>query len=118
MRYALLCYANEEVLWSLSNEGDDSVLTRLNVVHRKLVEEGTLGPVLRLMPTTTATTLRGSNVVADGPFAETREQLLGVYVIDVPNLDGALAVAGELWEADLGSVFEVRPVFDSVSGKR
>jgi hypothetical protein len=64
---------------------------------------------LRLLPTTAATTLR-SGMVIDGPFAETKEQLLGFYVIDVENLDAALAVAKELSAANPTSIYEVRPI--------
>jgi hypothetical protein len=110
MLYTLLCYNKEDVVWSWSKEEDDAVMDRLNVVHERLVKEGKLGPALRLLPTTAATTLRAPNMVIDGPFAETKEQLLGFYVIDVPDLDGALAVAHELSAANPTSVYEIRPV--------
>jgi hypothetical protein len=111
MLYTLLCYNDEDVVWSWTKEEDDAVMGRLNVVHEKLVKEGKLGTSLRLLPTTAATTLRGSqNLVIDGPFAETKEQLLGFYVIDVPDLEGALAVARQLAEANPTSVYEIRPV--------
>jgi hypothetical protein len=110
MLYTLLCYNKEDVVWSWSKEEDEAVMSRLNVVHEKLVKEGKLGPALRLLPTTTATTLRGPDMVIDGPFAETKEQLLGFYVIDVPDLDAALAVARELSAANPTSVYEIRPV--------
>ena len=93
MLYTLLCYNKEDVVWSWSKEEDAAVMARLSVVHEKLVKEGKLGPSLRLLPTTAATTLRGGDMVIDGPFAETKEQLLGFYVIDVENLDAALGVA-------------------------
>lgn len=110
MLYTLLCYNKEDVVWSWSKEEDDAVMDRLNVVHEKLTQEGKLGPSLRLLPTTAATTLRGGNLVIDGPFAETKEQLLGFYVIDVENLDAALAVARELSAANPTSVYEIRPI--------
>lgn len=109
MLYSLLCYNKEDVVWSWSREEDDAVMGRLSVVHEKLVREGKLGPSLRLLPTTAAATLRG-NMVIDGPFAETKEQLLGFYVIDVENLEAALDVARELSAANPTSVYEVRPV--------
>ena len=109
MLYSLLCYNKEDVVWSWTREEDDAVMSRLSVVHEKLVKEGKLGPSLRLLPTTAAATLRGSMVI-DGPFAETKEQLLGFYVIDVENLDAALDVAKELSAANPTSVYEVRPV--------
>jgi hypothetical protein len=109
MLYSLLCYNREDVVWSWTREEDDAVMSRLSVVHEKLVKEGKLGTSLRLLPTTAAATLRGSMVI-DGPFAETKEQLLGFYVIDVENLDAALDVAKELSVANPTSVYEVRPV--------
>jgi hypothetical protein len=110
MLYTLLCYNKEDVVWSWSKEEDEAVMNRLNVVHERLVKEGKLGPALRLLPTTAATTLRGGNLVIDGPFAETKEQLLGFYVIDVENLDAALDVARELSDANPTSVYEIRPI--------
>ncbi|HEU0096589.1 MAG TPA: YciI family protein [Rhizomicrobium sp.] len=110
MLYTLLCYNKEDVVWSWSKEEDDAVMARLSVVHERLVKEGKLGPSLRLLPTTAATTLRGKDMVIDGPFAETKEQLLGFYVIDVPDLDAALDVARELSEANPTSVYEIRPI--------
>lgn len=110
MLYTLLCYNKEDVVWSWSKEEDDAVMDRLSVVHEKLTQEGKLGPSLRLLPTTAATTLRGGDLVIDGPFAETKEQLLGFYVIDVENLDAALDVARELSAANPTSVYEIRPI--------
>jgi hypothetical protein len=68
---------------------------------------------LRLLPTTAATTLRKNQdppLVIDGPFAETKEQLLGFYVVDVANLDEALQFARELTAANPGGAYEIRPV--------
>jgi len=112
MLYTLLCYNSEDVVFSWSQEEDDAVMARLAQVHGKLHEAGKLGPSLRLMATTTAATLRKSDppVVIDGPFAETKEQLLGFYVVDVENLDEALAIARELGEANPGGSYEIRPV--------
>ena len=64
------------------------------------------------MPTTAATTLRkdGPPVVLDGPYAETKEQLLGFYVVDCENLDDAIGVARELGAANPGGAYEIRPV--------
>lgn len=109
MLYSLLCYNKEDIVWSWSKEEDDAVMARLSVVHEKLVREGKLGPSLRLLPTTAAATLRGTMVI-DGPFAETKEQLLGFYVIDVENLEAALDVARQLSAANPTSIYEVRPV--------
>jgi len=110
MLYTLLCYNKEDVVWSWTKEEDAAVMGRLSVVHEKLVRDGKLGPSLRLLPTTAATTLRGGDLVIDGPFAETKEQLLGFYVIDVENLEAALDVARELSAANPTSVYEIRPI--------
>jgi hypothetical protein len=112
MLYALLCYNAEDVVFSWSQAEDDAVMDRLAKVHGKLHEAGKLGPALRLMATTTAATLRKSDppVVIDGPFAETKEQLLGFYVVDVENLDEALAIAKDLGQANPGGSYEIRPI--------
>ena len=109
MLYTLLCYNKEDVVWSWTREEDDAVMARLSVVHEKLVKDGKLGPSLRLLPTTAATTVRGGLVI-DGPFAETKEQLLGFYVIDVPDLEAALDVVRQLSQANPTSVYEIRPI--------
>jgi hypothetical protein len=112
MLYALLCYNPEEVVYSWSKEEDDAVMARLDVVHQRLLTQGKMGPALRLLPTTTATTLRKSDppMVLDGPFAETKEQLLGFYVIDVADLEEALDVARDLAKANPGGAYEIRPL--------
>ena len=109
MLYSLLCYNREDVVWSWTKEEDDAVMSRLSVVHEKLVKEGKLGPSLRLLPTTAAATLRG-NMVIDGPFAETKEQLLGFYVVDCDDLEEALEIARDLGRANPGGSYEIRPL--------
>jgi hypothetical protein len=72
-----------------------------------------MGASLRLLPTTAATTLRKDGdppLVIDGPFAETKEQLLGFYLIDADDLDDALNIARELAAANPGGAYEIRPV--------
>ena len=112
MLYALLCYNAEDVVFAWSQEEDDAVMARLGAVHERLLEAGKLGPSLRLMPTTAATTLRKTEppLVIDGPFAETKEQLLGFYVIDCADLDEALGIARELGQANPGGSYEIRPL--------
>ena len=113
MLYAILCYHDEAVVGSWTREEDDAVMAKLNVVHGKLAQAGRLGPVARLLPTTAATTLRKDSdppLVLDGPFAETKEQLLGFYVVDCPDLDGALEVARDLGRANPGGAYEIRPL--------
>lgn len=112
MLYTLLCYNSEETVFAWSQEEDDAVMARLEKVHSGLREAGKLGPCARLVATTGATTLRKSDppVVIDGPFAETKEQLLGFYIIDVENLGEALQVARDLGKANPGGSYEIRPV--------
>lgn len=113
MLYAILCYDNEGVTNSWSKAEDEKVMAQLGVVTGKLAKEGRLGPVARLLPTTTATTLRKGKeaVVLDGPFAETKEQLLGFYVVDCTSLDQAIETAKELAAASAsGGCFEIRPL--------
>jgi hypothetical protein len=112
MLYAILCYHDEDFVGAWSKEQDAAVMTKLAVVQEKLAQQGRLGPVARLLPTTAATTLRKDEppLVIDGPFAETKEQLLGFYVIDAKNLDDALEVARELGAANPGGAYEIRPI--------
>jgi hypothetical protein len=112
MLYAILCYHDEDFVGSWSKEQDAAVMSKLSVVQNRLKEEGRLGPVARLLPTTAATTLRKDDppVVLDGPYAETKEQLLGFYVIDCENLDAAVDVARELGAVNPGGAYEIRPV--------
>ena len=114
MLYAVLCYNVEDVIGTWSKAQDDAVMAKLIAVQEKWTARGRLGPVARLLPTTAATTLRKGRdepLVIDGPFAETKEQLLGFYVVDCGSLDEALGFAKELAEANPGTgSYEVRPV--------
>ena len=111
MLYAVLCYNDEQNIWSWTKEREAAVMGDLKSVREALTREGKLGPSLRLMPTTTATTLcKTRDLVLDGPFAETKEQLLGLYVIDVDSLEAALDVARRLGKANPGGTYELRPI--------
>jgi hypothetical protein len=113
MLYAILCYHVEDVVGSWTKEEDDAVMAKLAVVQENFAKRGKLGPVARLLPTTAATTLRKGRepVVIDGPFAETKEQLLGFYLADCSSLDEALDFARELAKANPGpGAYEIRPV--------
>ncbi|MGH6677826.1 MAG: YciI family protein, partial [Bradyrhizobium sp.] len=98
MLYALLAYHLESEVMSWTADEDAAVMADLGRVHGRLNEQGRLGPAARLGATVKARTLRGpgAGVVLDGPFAETKEQLLGFYVIDVANEDEAVAAARQL----------------------
>lgn len=113
MLYAALCYNAENVVFSWTKAEDDAVMAKLNVVHDRLLREKKLGPSARLMPTTAATTLRKDSdppLVIDGPFAETKEQLLGFYVLDCESLEEALSIVREFAKANPGGAYEVRPI--------
>jgi hypothetical protein len=112
MLYALICYNSEDAVFSWNKAQDAAVMAKLGVVQDRLAAQGKLGPSLRLMPTTAATTLRKSDppMVIDGPFAETKEQLLGFYVVDFDSLDEALDTARQLGEANPGGAYEIRPL--------
>jgi hypothetical protein len=113
MLYAILCYNSEDAVGSWSKDYHDQTMARLGAVQDKLAKQGRLGPVARLLPTTAATTLRKGReeMVIDGPFAETKEQLLGFYVIDCASLDAAIDVAKDLAQANPGTgSYEIRPV--------
>jgi hypothetical protein len=116
MRYAILCYHDEAAVNALTREQDQALMADLAVVRAQLIAEGKLGPVARLMPTTAATTLRYGHapVVMDGPFAETKEALLGFYVVDCATFDDAIEVARRLavprLAAGLIGAMEIRPV--------
>jgi hypothetical protein len=113
MQYAILCYNDEAAVSAWTKAEDDACMERLMVVQQGLVRQGRLGPVARLLPTTAATTLRKGReeLVIDGPFAETKEQLLGFYIVDVTSLDEALDIARDLAKANgSGGCYEIRPV--------
>lgn len=113
MQYAILCYHDEKVVTAWSKEQDDAVMAKLGTVHDRLAKEGKLGPVARLLPTTAATTLRKDReppLVIDGPFAETKEQFLGFYVVNCDSLDDVLEIARELGRANPGGAYEIRPI--------
>jgi hypothetical protein len=114
MQYAILCYHDEAAVNALTKEQDDALMAELEVVRRQL--EGKLGPVARLMPTGAAMTLRAGaeSLVIDGPFAETKEALLGFYVIDCATLEEAIEATRLLMApriaAGLMSALEIRPI--------
>jgi hypothetical protein len=111
MLYAFLCCHDEASVNSWTKEEDNAVLAKRARVTDKLAARGKLGPAVRLMPTTAATTVRMGRepVVLDGPFAETKEALLGFYLIDCASLEEAIDIAQQIGR-DEQVVFEIRPV--------
>jgi hypothetical protein len=114
MLYAVLCYNAEKEVGKWSREYDNATMDRLREVQDGLAAQGRLGPVVRLRDTDTAVTLRKTNgdpLVVDGPFAETKEQFLGFYVVDCEDQDAAIAVARDLAKANPGTgSYEIRPL--------
>jgi hypothetical protein len=113
MLYAILCYNDEATVCAWTKEQDAAVMGKLKVVHDRLAKAGKLGPVARLLPTTAATTLRKDSdppLVIDGPFAETKEQFLGFYVVECADLDEVLDIARDLGRAKPGGSYEIRPI--------
>jgi hypothetical protein len=115
MLYAILCYAHEETVFAWTKEEEAAVMEKLYAVQEPLAKAGKLGPVGRLMPTTAATTVRKGKdeaLVIDGPFAETKEALLGFYVIDFDTLEAAVAFSKQLSSVNPGSTsYEIRPFY-------
>lgn len=111
MMYAVLCYNNEETVCGWTKAQDDAVMAALTTVHDRWEKAGKLKPSIRLLPTSAATTLhKQSDMVIDGPYAETKEALLGFYIIDVDNLEEGLAFARDLGKANPGGAYELRPI--------
>jgi len=112
MQYLLLIHADERVWPAMSDDERRRIVEEYAAVTDEMHERGAYLGSNRLAPTSTASTVRvrdGEDVVTDGPFAETKEQLGGYFLIDVESLDEALEWAARLPTARRGSV-EVRPI--------
>jgi hypothetical protein len=123
MRYMLLIYSNEKSMEARSAEEQE----RIAAGHRAVMEEMTRRGILRgaepLEPTRVATTVRTENsrvIVTDGPFAETKEQLAGYYILDCKDHDEALEWAAKIPTACAGGAgcVEVRPIRNLMSRAR
>ncbi|WP_309645895.1 YciI family protein [Phenylobacterium sp.] len=111
MLYAILCYNSEQIVGSWTQEQDDAVMARLQVVHDDLKDK--LGPAIRLNGTKAAATLMKNeepHYVVDGPYAETKEALLGFYILDCADADEAMDAARQLAVANPGGAYEIRPI--------
>lgn len=112
MQYMLMCCIDEKVWAQLPDSTKDKIMREYGVLIHSLVTSGQFRGGGQLRSTSSATTVRmkgGKLALTDGPFAETKEQLGGYYLIDVPNLDDALKWAGKCPGTKTGSV-EVRPL--------
>ena len=113
MQYMLLIYGDQDGWKSLSEEEGAQIMQAYMQFTQELQESGSMVAGDALQPTETATTVRVRNdetLTTDGPFAETKEQLGGFYLLECENLDEAIAHAQKIPAAERGSI-EVRPVW-------
>lgn len=111
MRYMLLIYGEEDA-WT-PDEREECYVESTALAHR-LKEKGQYLSANPLQPIATATSVQvrdGKRMITDGPFAETREQLGGYFLVEADNLDAALEIAGQIPAARKGTV-EIRPLVD------
>jgi len=111
MKYSILIYDNPETLAQLQGPEGAAYVSGWQAYRKALLDAGVYVAGAGLMPAETATTMRfngGKRRVQDGPFADTKEQLGGFYIIDVPDLDAALEWAARTPRLQ-GHAFEVRP---------
>jgi hypothetical protein len=113
MQYLLMIYQNEVEYAKNDAATSKKMMVEYAAFTQSIIQSGNFKAGDRLQPTTTATTLRvrdGKTLTTDGPFAETREQLGGYYLVEANDLDAALAIAARIPSARLGSI-EVRPIW-------
>jgi hypothetical protein len=113
MQYLLLIYSNEKEMAALNPAERTSMTEEYTEFTKGIIQAGQFKAGDRLKPTSAATTVRvrnGQAVMTDGPFAETREQLGGYYLVAAKNLDEATAIAARIPGARVGSI-EVRPIW-------
>jgi hypothetical protein len=112
MQYILLIYSEEKRILAMPQAELGKLMTEFNAFTKGIVDSGNFKAGDRLQPTATATTVRvreGKTLTTHGPFAETREQLGGYYLIEAKDLDEATAIAARIPAARNGSI-EVRPI--------
>jgi hypothetical protein len=113
MQYLMMIYANEQETAAMAPAAMEAMTKEYMEFTKSIVQAGQLKAGDRLRPTSTASTVRvrnGKTLITDGPFAETREQLGGYYLVEAKNLDEALVIAARIPGAKHGSI-EVRPIW-------
>ena len=112
MLYAILAYHVEAEVMSWTADEDATVMTNMLDVHARLDKVDRFGPAARLGETQKARTLRGKadSIVIDGPYAETKEQLLGFHVVNCETEEEAIETARELKKVNPTAVYEIRPI--------
>ena len=114
MRYALLIYASEQDWANQSEEQGQAQFQEYMAFTKDIVDRGLMKGGEALQPTSTATSVRvrnGDTLTTDGPFAETKDQLGGFYLVDCKDLDEAVEVAAGIPDARRGTI-EVRPIME------
>ena len=114
MRYALLIYASEQEWANQTEEQSQAVNQEYMAFTKDIIDRGLMKGGEALQPTATATTVRvrdGETLTTDGPFAETKDQLGGFYLVDCKDLDEAIEVAARIPDVRRGSI-EIRPIMD------
>ena len=112
MQYLLMIYRSEAELFKMNDAERQKMTTEYGAFTQSIIQSGHFKAGDGLQPSTTATTVRvreGKVLTTDGPFAETREQLGGYYLVEAKDLDAALGIAARIPGAKSGSI-EVRPV--------
>ena len=113
MQYLLMIYRNEAELGKMDATARQKMTAEYGAFTQSIIQSGNFKAGDGLQPTTTATTVRvreGKTLTTDGPFAETREQFGGYYLVDAKDLDAAIAIAARIPGARFGSI-EVRPIW-------
>jgi hypothetical protein len=114
MRYALLIYASEQDWASQTEEQAQAVNQEYMAFTKDIIDRGLMKGGEALQATATATTVRvrdGETLTTDGPFAETKDQLGGFYLVDCKDLDEAIELAARIPDARRGSI-EIRPIME------
>jgi hypothetical protein len=114
MRYVLLIYASEAASASMTQEEISAMMQAHNAFAQEAQQRGLLTGGVPLKSAITATTVRvrnGKTLITDGPFAETKEQLAGFYILNCKDLDEAIALATKIPDVSRGSI-EIRPVLE------
>ena len=113
MQYLLMIYQNEAEYAKVDAATSQKIFAEYQAFTQSIIQSGNFKGGDRLQPTSTATTVRirdGKTLTTDGPFAETREQLGGYFMVEAKDLDTAIAIAARIPGARYGSI-EVRPVW-------
>ncbi len=114
MHYAFLIYTSQAAYATMTQEEMTALMQSYQTFTQEVMERGILNGGSKLQPTSTATTVRIRNaqtLITDGPFAETKEQLAGFFVLNCKDLDEALVLAKRLPDVNYGSI-EVRPIMN------